>query len=114
MSIKEVDYIRRDSYDSVEDLVRVHRDVNRDFYSFELFHPFKLVFEGHDSILFLPGDRVAHYGRHAIFLACLNSSTHSVEIGKNREATITTRDLAEPSVFNTWIQAALQLELNRD
>jgi len=114
MSTNEIDYIRCDSYDNVEGLVQAHRNADRDFDSFELFYPLTLEFNNHDPILFLPGDRVAHYGRHAIFLACLNSSTHSVKIAKNREVAITTRDLTEPSVFNTWIQTALQLEHNRD
>ena len=109
MPDKETDTVDVCSYYDIKELVEAYRNPEQDFSSFDIFLPFTLVFDQREPIQFLPGDRVTHYGRRAIFLACFNSSTHSVRVKKDGVAEVVCHDLVDPRVFNTWIQAAWRL-----
>ncbi len=81
------------SFQEVERLVDLMRDPERDFYAFTMPCDLTLVFDGHESIEFFKGDTVTHFGRGALFLATVNSISHSVSITLDGDAEIMKRDL---------------------
>ena len=111
---KLLDHIEATSYQNIHDLVATQRDPQRDFSSFELFDPLMVQFEKHEPVQFFSGSRIAYYGRGAIYLACLNSPTHSIQVRLDGDVTIAERDLADPAVFNTWMNTLWSLTFHPD
>lgn len=102
------------SYQNVQDFVATHRDPERSFSSFEVFNPISLHFEEYDPVDFYMGSRIAYYARQAVFLACFNSPTHSILVKNNGDALISTRDLTDPAVFNSWMYTSWSLTHRED
>lgn len=94
----------------MEEVVMLGR-TNEEFGSFEIFDPVTVSFEDESThdVLFPRGSRIAHYGRGAVYLACLTSSYDLVRVKHDGTAEVQHHDLTEKVRFNTWMNSLWNL-----
>lgn len=98
----------------ISSLVETYRNPERPFFSFPLLDKLELLDSDGCNYPFYFGDGITHYSLEAKFLATVNSSKYSIQVEHGGQAIVTERNLAHPSVFNTWFQTALRAPYSRD